>query len=127
MNKRILAILLIARLALTSFALEPTSSPNPSGNEYGIDPGMFYPGTLVTELLLAAEDEATAAARDAFDLGYKEGRIDASALWRPAAESAERRAKAAEKRPSWRAVAGWAAAAFLAGCASAFAVCAVAR
>ncbi|MDR1420643.1 MAG: hypothetical protein LBI86_09735 [Treponema sp.] len=46
------------------------------------------------------EDEAAAIAEEAFEAGYKEGRIDGAALWKPRYEDMAERAIRAEKRPS---------------------------
>jgi hypothetical protein len=55
---------------------------------------------MVIELLRTAEDEATLGAKDAFAQGYKEGRIDGEALWKPRYADAVARAVKAEKRPT---------------------------
>ena len=82
------------------FGSEPKSFPSRSVNEYGIDPAASYPGTVVTDLLRAAEDEAAAVVEEALAEGYKAGRIDAAALWRPRDEAAVTRAEKAERRPT---------------------------
>jgi hypothetical protein len=53
------------------FAQTPEQSPGSSGNVYGIEPEASYPGTVVLELMEAAEEEIAAAVDEAFAEGYK--------------------------------------------------------
>jgi hypothetical protein len=64
-------ILLALLLAPALSAQAPEQSPGSSGNAYGIEPGESYPGTMVLELMEAAEEEIAAAAGEAFAEGYK--------------------------------------------------------
>ena len=57
-------ILLILLLTPMSFAQAPPESPENSLNAYGIEPGKFYPGTIVLHLMEAAEEEITAAVKE---------------------------------------------------------------
>lgn len=102
MRTPILAICSMLLLAPTICASETTSSSSPSANEYGIDPAASYPGTVVAELLRAAEEEAVAAVRDAFAQGYKDGRVNGAAIWKPLRDAALERAARAERRPTLR-------------------------
>jgi hypothetical protein len=63
-------------LAQASFAQTPPRSPEEPNSAYGIESDKFYPGSLVLELLTAAEAEIDAAVREAYAEGYK-----AAALW----------------------------------------------
>jgi hypothetical protein len=74
--------------------------PSLPDSAYGIEPERFYPGDLILEILEAVEDEAAAAVSEAFALGYQEGRIDGSALWRPVYEKAAEEAREAGRRPT---------------------------
>lgn len=100
LNRLIPAILSIALLAPPIFALDKTPSPSQYANEYGIEPDRSYPGTMVIDLLRAAEDAAAAGAKEAFEFGYKDGRVDGEALWKPRYADAIARAVKAEKRPT---------------------------
>ena len=64
----ILSLLLITQM---SYAQTHKESPNNQGNGYGIELNQFYPGTLVLELMRAAEEEIDAAVNDAYAQGYK--------------------------------------------------------
>ena len=46
----------------------------------------------MTELLRVAEDEAVIAATNAYAGGYKAGRVDGAALWKPQYDAAVERA-----------------------------------
>jgi len=96
----ILAILLTLPLTLPLCGNEEKPSPNPPVNEYGIEPEAWYRGEEVTEILRGTEEEAAAATAEAYDEGYKAGRIDGAALWRPLYDGAVTRAEKAEKRPT---------------------------
>ena len=73
MKLRIPLLLILLTLLLTppSFAQTPPESPNRPSSGYGIEPGTLYPGSAVQEILAAAEAEIDAAAREAYDEGYK--------------------------------------------------------
>lgn len=66
-----LILLLILLLTQTSYAQTLPESPNGRGSNFGIELQQFYPGTLVMELMEAAEDEIDTAVRDAYAEGYK--------------------------------------------------------
>jgi hypothetical protein len=63
--------LLTLLLTPAGFAQTPPESPEGSGNAYGIEPEKSYPGTVVLELMEAAEEEIAAAVDEAFAEGYK--------------------------------------------------------
>jgi hypothetical protein len=107
----------------TVFATENPSLPKPAVNEYGIKPDASYPGTVVTELMKAVEDEAALVVKEAFEEGYKAGRVEAAQAWIPVL--AEARADAGKKL--LRATIWTAIGAFLSGAAVAVAGCAIAR
>jgi hypothetical protein len=65
------AILLLTLLTPTGYAQTPAGSPGGQSNAYGIEPGTLYPGTLVLELMEAAEAEIDAAVGEAYAEGYK--------------------------------------------------------
>jgi len=67
----LLAILLLPLLTLNSYSQMPAELPDSQSNDYGIVLERFYPGTLVLELLLAAETEIDTAVTEAFAEGYK--------------------------------------------------------
>ena len=79
--------LLILTLPLAAQSVIP--SPADFANEYGIDPGRLYPGTMVLELIAAIEDEAVIALDDSYATGYKAGLLSAApdlAFWKSQAE-----------------------------------------
>lgn len=67
----LLVILLTPLLTPISYAQTPLESPNTRSADYMIEPELFYPGTLVLELLQAAEVEIDTAVNEAFAEGYK--------------------------------------------------------
>jgi len=67
----LLAILFLPLLTLISYAQTLTESPNAQNNDYGIEPEQFYPGSLVLELMEAAETEIDNSVREAYAEGYK--------------------------------------------------------
>ncbi|MDR0760351.1 MAG: hypothetical protein LBF74_09630 [Treponema sp.] len=73
MKSKTLPLLILLTLLLTpgSFAEPPEQSPGSSGNACGIEPGASYPGTVVLELMEAAEEEIGAAVAEAYAEGYK--------------------------------------------------------
>ncbi|WP_304223089.1 hypothetical protein [Gracilinema caldarium] len=102
-TKALLTLLLLA-LTLPAMSSENKSLPMQSENEYGIESGRLYPGDLVLELLAIAEEEAAAAARDAYDAGYKAGRIDGAALWGEEYKKLQAENARLKKRPGWETV-----------------------
>jgi hypothetical protein len=64
-------ILWLAILPWTGYAQTPPESPDGQGGGYGIEPETLYPGTMVLEILAAAETEIDAAAEEAYEEGYK--------------------------------------------------------
>jgi len=66
-----LTLWLLLHLTLSGYAQTPPQLPSGHGNAYGIDRGQLYPGTLVLELMEAAEAEIEAAVREAYAEGYK--------------------------------------------------------
>lgn len=81
MKRRILGSLWLVILGLRSLSADPASLPTPPENAYGIELEKCYPGSLMQEILRAAEEEASQAVEEAYAEGYKEGRIDGAALW----------------------------------------------
>ena len=85
----ILMTLSLLMLTLPLAAQSVIPSPTDSANEYGIDPGRLYPGTMVLELIAAIEDEAVIAIDDSYAAGYKAGLLSAApdlAFWKSQAE-----------------------------------------
>jgi len=67
----LLLILLLPLLTRIGYAQTQTQSPDAQNNAYGIEPGQLYPGSLVLELMEAAEAEIENAAHEAYAEGYK--------------------------------------------------------
>jgi hypothetical protein len=67
----LLTILFLLLLTPISYAQTPPELPDAQSNDYGIEPEQSYPGTLVLELMEAAEAEIDAAVREAYAEGYK--------------------------------------------------------
>ena len=67
----LLTILFLPLLTLISYAQTPPELPDAQNSGYGIEPEQFYPGSLVLELMEAAETEIDAAVREAYAEGYK--------------------------------------------------------
>jgi len=67
----LLMILLLLLLTRISYAQTPPELPDAQNSGYGIEPEQFYPGTLILELMEAAEAEIDAAVREAYAEGYK--------------------------------------------------------
>jgi hypothetical protein len=67
----LLTILFLPLLMRISYAQTPPELPDAQSSDYGIEPEQFYPGTLVLELMEAAEAEIDAAVREAYAEGYK--------------------------------------------------------
>lgn len=100
MKKLMLMILFLSLTVAMIFANNPQDFQNESENEYGIDPNESYPGNLVIEILKAAEDEAVIVVEDAYSTGYKDGRIDGAAIWKPKYSEQFDRAEKYESRPT---------------------------
>jgi capsule polysaccharide export protein KpsE/RkpR len=66
-----LVILLLPLLTPISYAQTQTKSRSEQNGAYGIEPEQFYPGSLVLELMSAAEAEIENAVREAYAEGYK--------------------------------------------------------
>jgi hypothetical protein len=64
-------ILLTLLLIPKSFAQTPPELPDGQSGGYGIEPEKSYPGSMVLELMEAAEEEIAAAAHEAYAEGYK--------------------------------------------------------
>ncbi len=101
MKPKILAILLLLALIPPVMSEENRSLPTQSANAYGIDPDKLYPGALVLELLLTAEDEAATQVSNAYDEGYKAGRIDGAAIWGGEYKKLQAENTRLAKRPGW--------------------------
>lgn len=65
------AILLILLITPASYAQTPMELRESLQNDYGIELTRSYPGSIVLELLQAAEAEIEAAVTEAFEEGYK--------------------------------------------------------
>jgi len=102
-----LLISLLVTMTQPLAAQMSTPSPNDSGNDYGIDPAALYPGTIVIELLAAAESEAVMSIDEAYEEGYKAGLLASApdtAYWRSLAGDWKAQATAALSRsrlPWW--------------------------
>jgi hypothetical protein len=64
-------ILLLLILPWTSYAQTPPESPDGQNNGCGIEPEKLYPGSMILELLAAAEVEIDLAVEEAYAEGYK--------------------------------------------------------
>ena len=67
----LLTILFLPLLTLISYAQTPPELLSAQSSAYGIEPERLYPGSLVLELMEAAETEIDAAVREAYAEGYK--------------------------------------------------------
>lgn len=79
-----------------------SASQTASASGYGIDPAASYPGTMVIDLLAAAEDEAIIAIDEAYADGYKAGLLAAApdaAYWKSLADNWKSSAVAELSRP----------------------------
>jgi hypothetical protein len=113
-------ILLTLLLIPNGFAQTPPESPASSANVYGIELENFYPGTLVVELMEAAEEEIGAAANEAYAEGYKAGVMEyapEAALYKALSASMEKTLEAERKksRAFWPAVGASAGVSFAMG------------
>jgi hypothetical protein len=114
------AILLTLLLIPPLFAQTPPESPAASVNGYGIEPEESYPGSVVLELMEAAEEEIGAAVNDAYAEGYKAAMLryapDAESYKAVAANMrAELDAERKKGRYVWPALGASAALSFAAG------------
>jgi hypothetical protein len=64
-------ILWLVILPWTSYGQTPPESPGGQNNGYGIEPETLYPGSMILELLEAAEAEIDIAVEEAYSEGYK--------------------------------------------------------
>jgi len=71
LKRLLLAILFLPLLTQINYAQMRTKSPNAQNNDYGIEPEKFYPGSLVLELMEAAETEIDSSVHEAYAEGYK--------------------------------------------------------
>ena len=67
----LLAILLLPPLTQIGYAQTPQELQNRQNSGFGIEPNLSYPGTLVLDLMQAAEAEIEAAVAAAYEEGYK--------------------------------------------------------
>jgi hypothetical protein len=87
-KKRKPPILCLTLLTLMITARPSIVSAQSTENVYGIEPEASYPGSLVIEILTAAEEEASIAIGEAYAEGYKAGLFEAApeaAYWQAAA------------------------------------------
>ena len=87
-------ILWLAIPPRTGCAQTPPESPDGQSGGYGIEPEKLYPGTMVLEILAAAEAEIDAAVEEAYSEGYKA----ASLRFAPEIELLKTQAEAARKQ-----------------------------
>ena len=116
----LLLILLTPLLTLTGYAQTPPESPGGQSSAYGIEPGQWYPGSLLLELMEAAEAEIDAAVAEAYEAGYKAAVLRLSpelAAQRAAAEALQRELDAQRKKQGyfWPAVGITAGLSFITG------------
>jgi hypothetical protein len=64
-------ILLTLLLTRTGYAQTPPESPTGQSGGYGIESEKLYPGSMVLEILAAAEGEIEKAVDEAYSEGYK--------------------------------------------------------
>jgi hypothetical protein len=64
-------ILWLLILPWTGYGQMPPESPDGQSGGYGIEPEKLYPGSMILELLAAAEEEIDAAVEEAYSEGYK--------------------------------------------------------
>lgn len=64
-------ILLLLILTPVSYGQTPPELPEGQNSGYGIEPEKLYPGSMVLELLAAAEAEIDTAVKEAYAEGYK--------------------------------------------------------
>jgi hypothetical protein len=94
-------LLLATLLALPTYAETPNVSQAAPGNDYGIEPEKLYQGTLILDLLTAANEEIDAAVSEAYSEGYKAGLLEASpdaAYWKKISESLRAELNAEKKK-----------------------------
>jgi hypothetical protein len=99
-----LAILSLLLLTRIGYALTPQESQDGQNNAYGIEPEKFYPGTLVLELMEAAEAEIDAAVREAYAEGYKAAMLrhaPEAAMYKAEAETLRKELDAERKKRRW--------------------------
>lgn len=101
-----LVLLLITLPIVTSFTQTPKQSPTKQSNDYGIEPGKSYSGTIVLELLQAAEAEIDASVNEAYAEGFKAGLLASSPdaeYYKSLSESIRAELEAERKRnSSWK-------------------------
>jgi hypothetical protein len=122
MNLKTLPLLIWLTLLLIpkSFAQTPPESPESFAGAYGIEPERSYPGTVVLELMEAAEEEIAAAVDEAYAEGYKAGALEYApdaALYKALAGDMEAALEAERKKGRffWPAVGVSAGLSFIAG------------
>ena len=71
LKTHLLMILLLLLLTQLSYAQTLPELPDAQNNDYGIEPERLYPGSLILELMEAAEAEIDAAVYEAYAEGYK--------------------------------------------------------
>jgi hypothetical protein len=96
-----LLFLLTTLPTLTLYAQNISESRTVQKNDYGIEAGKSYPGSLVLKLLQAAEAEIDAASREAYEAGYKAALLEAAlraAYYQSLAESLRRELETERKK-----------------------------
>jgi hypothetical protein len=64
-------ILWLLILTRTGYAQMSPKSPDGQSSDYGIEAEKLYPGSMILELLAAAEEEIDLAVEEAYSEGYK--------------------------------------------------------
>jgi hypothetical protein len=97
----LLTILSLAILTRAGYAQTPPELQKAQSSAYGIEPTGLYPGTLVLELMDAAEAEIDAAVNEAFAEGYKAAALrfaPDAAMFKNEAEALRRELEAERKK-----------------------------
>jgi hypothetical protein len=120
LKTHLLAILFLPLLTQIGYAQTPPELPDAQNSAFGIEPGQLYPGSLVLELMEAAEAEIENAVREAYAEGYKAAMLQYApdaAGYRVAAEAmrAELEAERKKSRFFWPAVGASAGVSFVLG------------
>jgi len=103
--KTLLPLFLLATLLTPALSAQTRSeSQTAQENGYGIEPEKLYQGTLILELLTAAESEINNAVSEAYAQGYKAGLLEAApdaAYWKKISDSLRTELKT-EKNKTFR-------------------------
>lgn len=101
-SKTLQLLLLLTALPTLTLSAQNTGKSLPAqNNDYGIEAGKSYAGTLVLELLREAEAEIDAATREAYEAGYKAALLAEApnaAYYKTLSENLNRELNTAKKR-----------------------------